>query len=368
MIISGEPKVKNLVIHLDTGHTIGPRGLPLIYGNQDALTLLHATITFESSHGCKAKGVDISFKAAAKSNFFAKDETSRKLEGEQVFYSKHWELSVEQPKPGWIAKGNYARQCSVVLDPSIPSSNESPFGSMRYVFEARLKGAKGFGIARMDMVVVQEVWVLNSTLPFLGTLTLDNPTSVRKRWKASLPYSLTIPSDTLYLGQVVPLTFQLMPFRVGTAFEGEEVVVTSASFTLRETKTFRAMFVRDVHETVDKLLHIAVNTGWPQSVDGWQRTIHVSLPSSPAMSTDMQTKYLDITHSLIVAIEFRTSKITKTEKLWAQLDVLITAPRTTSTEPPHYGETAIPVESLLMLEPPPAIDAEELPSYSRYDV
>ncbi|KAF9187449.1 hypothetical protein BGZ51_001296 [Haplosporangium sp. Z 767] len=368
MIISGESKVRNLAIHLDTEHSIGPRGLPLIYGNQDELTLLQATITFENSHDCKAKGIDIAFKAAVKSSFFAKDETSRKLEGEQVFYLKHWELGVERPKSGWIAKGNYARQCSVLLDPSIPSSSVSPFGSMRYVFEARLKGAKGFGIARTDMVVVQEVWVLNSTLPFLGTLTLDNPITVQEQWKDSLPYSLTIPSDTLHLGQVVPLTFQLMPFRAGTAFEGEEVMVTSASFTLRETKTFRAMFVRDVHETVDKLLHIAVNTGWPQNANGWQRTIHVSLPSSPAMSTDMQTKYLNITHSLIVVVEFRTSKITKTEKLRVLVDVLVTAPRTTSTEPPHYGETTFPAESLLMLEQPPTIDAEELPGYSRYDV
>ncbi|KAF9958389.1 hypothetical protein BGZ65_001493 [Modicella reniformis] len=367
MHLSGDPKVRNLVIHVDTGSTIGTKELPLVYGHPDNFTLLHATVTFESSHDCKAKAVEILFKAAVKTHYFAQDEASRRYEGEQILYSKQWDLDVEKPKQGWIAKGNYARQCSVILDPLLPSSSESPFGSMRYFFEARLKGAKGFGIARIDHVVTQDVWVLNSSLPFPSTVMLDNPITVHEEWKGSLAYSVTVPMDTLHFGQVVPITIQLQPFYPGCAHEGEEALVTSANFTLRETKMFRAMFVRDTHETSEKLLNIAVNSGWPQSVDGWQRTIHVSLPSSPAMSADMQTKYLDITHTLVVMIEFRTSKMTKPDKLKAQVDVKITAPCFVTSTLPRYGD-AVPVESVLLLEPPPAIDAnEELPSYSRYE-
>ncbi|KAG0365039.1 hypothetical protein BGZ54_006927 [Gamsiella multidivaricata] len=346
MFITGEPKVRDLTIHVDTGSAIGPKGLPLVYGHQDTHTILHVTVKFESSHDCKAKAVEIFFRAAVKTFYF----------------------DVERPKAGWIAKGTYARQCSVLLDPSLPSSSVSPFGSMRYIFEARLKGAKGIGIARTDWVVTQEVWVLNSSLPFLSTSLIDNPIVVQDQWKDSLPYSLSIPSDTLHFGQVVPITIQLEPFRSGCAFEGDEAVVTSASFTLREKKTFRAMFVRDTYETSEKLLHIAVNTGWPQSIDGWQRTIHVSMPLSPAMSADMQTKYLDVAHTLIVLVEFKSSRMVKAEKLRAQVDVQITAPRPLSTSlPPQYGD-AVPVESLLLVEPAPAFDADEpLPGYSRYE-
>lgn len=228
---------------------------------------------------------------------------------------KHWDLEVDKPKPGWIAKGNYARECTVLLDPSLPSSSESPFGTMRYFFEARLKGAKGFGIARTDVIVTQEVWILNSSLPFPSTIALDNPITVNEEWKGSLGYSVTVPSDTFHFGQVIPVTIQLQPFNPGCAHEGEEVIITGANFVLRETKTFRAMFVKDTHETSEKLLNITINSGWPQSVDGCLRTINVSLPSSPATSADMQTKYLDVMHMLVVVVEFKTVKMTKPEKL-----------------------------------------------------
>ncbi|KAG0202646.1 hypothetical protein BGX28_004906 [Mortierella sp. GBA30] len=243
MLMSSEPKVRRLLIHVDTGLTIGPRTLPLIYGNHDAPTLLHAAVTFESSHDCRAKAIEILFKAAVKTMYF-------------------------------------------------------------YIY---------------------------------------------------------------YMGQIVPMTVRLAPFLAGSAFEGESAEVIGLTFTFRETKTFRAMFVRDIHETQEKLLSIPVNTDWPKSVDGWQRTISVSLPSSPAMSTDMHTKYLDITHSIEIVLEFRTGKMSKPEKLRGLLDIQITAPRFSSAEPPLYG-AAVPVESVLLLESPRLMDMQEtLPGYSRYE-
>ncbi|ORZ14409.1 hypothetical protein BCR41DRAFT_86916 [Lobosporangium transversale] len=280
---------------------------------------------------------------------------------------KHWELDVERPKPGWIGKGSYARLCSVILDPLLPSSSESPFGSMRYYFEARLKGAKGFGITRSDWVVAQEVWILNSSLPFYNNISIDNPTAVHGIWRDALKYSISIPSDLLYLGQRVAVTVQLHPFNQGSVYEGDEVQVIYATFTLRELKTFRAQFVRDVHQTTEKVLNITVNTAWRQSVDGWRKTINLSLPSSPIMSPNMQTKFMDVAHTLAVMIEFRTVKISKIEKLKAQLDVQITAPCFAPTLPPDYGETTRHVESLLLLEPPAIDPNESLPGYSRYE-
>ncbi|KAF9111221.1 hypothetical protein BGX27_005223 [Mortierella sp. AM989] len=369
MFTSGEPKIKNLTIHIDTGNIIGSKGLPLIYGNQDTLTLLQATVAFESSQNCKAKAVEISFKAVVKTFFHAHDEVSGKYEGEQVFYSKTWELEVERPKPGWISKGNYARQCPVLLDPSLPSSSgDSVYGSMKYIFEARLKGAKGFGITRTDWIVSQEVWVLNSSLPFSSEIPIDNPISVHMQWKDVLPFSLSVPADTVHFGQVIPVTIQLGAFKSGSIYEGEEVIVAGANFKLRELKTFRAMYVKEIYETSAKLLNISVNTGWPQNKDGWQRTIHLSLPAAPEMSADMHTRYLDVVHELDVVVEFRNNKMHKTEKLRAQLGVQVTAPRFMSlaSSPPQYGDGAVHVESLLLLEPPPAMDPDEpLPSYSR---
>lgn len=58
-----------MTIHVQTGATIGPKGLPLVYGNPDSLTILNAVINFETSHDCKAKGVEILFKAAIRTQF-----------------------------------------------------------------------------------------------------------------------------------------------------------------------------------------------------------------------------------------------------------------------------------------------------------
>jgi len=75
-LLTGESKVKNLVIHVDTGNTIGTKGQPLIYGHTDTFTPLSATVTFENSHDCKAKGIEIIFKAAVKTQYFGNNRTA----------------------------------------------------------------------------------------------------------------------------------------------------------------------------------------------------------------------------------------------------------------------------------------------------
>ena len=77
VLIPIRPKERKLLIHVDTGDsTIGPRGLPLVHGNQDAITMLHATVSFESSHDCKAKAIEIMFKAAVRTGFFCTSITT----------------------------------------------------------------------------------------------------------------------------------------------------------------------------------------------------------------------------------------------------------------------------------------------------
>ncbi|KAF9437988.1 hypothetical protein BGZ76_010275 [Entomortierella beljakovae] len=369
-MFSGEPKFKNLVIHVDTGNTIGPKGLPLIYGNPDTLSLLRAKVTYESSQDLKAKSIEITFKAVIKTVFFAQDQVSRKYEGEQVFSSKTWELEVERPKPGWISKGSYGRQCSVLIEPSLPSSCNTHFGSMKYIFEARVKGAKGFGLTRTDWVVSQEVWVLNSSLPFSNDILMDNPTVISDEWKNVLPYSISIPTDTVYFGQVFPVTIHMGSFKPGSAYDGDQLIIMSAVFKLRESKTYRATFVKDTLEKSEKLMNISFNTGWPQKRGEWDRTINVSLPMAPEMSASFATKYFDVLHDLVVAIEFKTNKMAKPEKLQAQFTIQVTAPRIIPSmpSPPQYGDGAVHIESLLLLEPPPAFNPEEhLPSYTRHE-
>ncbi|KAI8602343.1 hypothetical protein EDD21DRAFT_372115 [Dissophora ornata] len=354
-------KIKNLAIHVDTGATIGPKDTPLIYGHSEALTLLQATVSFETSHDCKAKGIEVSFKAAAGTLYYAPEEITLKLEGEQVFYSKQWDFDVQFSKPGWIAKGTYSRQVSMLLDPTFPSSTYHFNGWMKYEFEARLKESKGFGIARTDIVVNQEVWVLNSSIPAMELVQI--PVVTEACWKRSLPFLVTIPSKTLCFGQVVPVTIQVKPCITSSELEGQEIIVTNVSFALQETRTGRALYTKDVHQLTERFINLSVNTGWPQSIEGWERTIFVSLPSSPALSASMVTRFLDITHSLVVTMEFRSSRM-KSGRIQVNFNVDITSPRTMSSAPPVYGDAPQHIDAVLGI---PTDFSDELPRYARYE-
>ncbi|KAF9305601.1 hypothetical protein BGZ74_009645 [Mortierella antarctica] len=379
MFSKSTPKVRNMTIHVQTGATIGPKGLPLVYGNPDSLTILNAVINFETSHDCKAKGVEILFKAAIRTQFSDATVPSLLHEAEQIFYSKQWELEVTKPRPGVVGKGVYARQVSVVLDPSFPSSCHNVFGSMRYIFEARLKGAKGFGIARIDWTVQQEVWVLNSTLPFIYPGVNDYyleeesiPVAQFERWNDALPFSLTVPSQTLYTGQVVPVKVALEPFLAGSALAGQEPAILCATFILLETRLFRARFVPEVRESMQKVMSIGVNTGWPRTgaTTGWERVINISLPLSPSVSLSTKSRFLDISHTFVLMMDLQVAGRSKPEKLRTQVSVQITAPRSMPSEPPLYGEMVLYDDGGdgLMAPPPPGFDSdEELPGYARYD-
>ncbi|KAG0328300.1 hypothetical protein BGZ99_005653 [Dissophora globulifera] len=372
MMFKDSSKVKNLTIHVDTGATIGPKGLPLVCGRSEELSLVQATVSFETSHDCKAKGIEVSFKAASGTLYYGKlfsisarpatpEEVTLRLEGEQVYLSKHWDIGVQFAKPGSIAKGTYTRQVAVLLDPTLPSSTSHINGWVKYEFEARLKEAKGFGIGRHDTVVTQEVWVLNSSVPAMGLI--DIPVAVKAHWRRSVPFVVTLPSKTLCLDQVVPINIAQMPFITGTELEGQGVLVNSVNFVLQETRTARALYTRDVRQLAERFVDLTVNTGWEQSSEGWERTIYVSMPSSPALSASMTSRYLDVVHCLVVTIELRTNKI-KTDRIVVNVDVDITPPRTILTPPPGYNDETQNVDAVLGI---PTDLTDELPSYARYE-
>ncbi|KAI1311323.1 hypothetical protein EDD11_003468 [Mortierella claussenii] len=356
-------KFKSLSVHIDTGAATGPKGMLLVYGHPETFTPLQATVSFETSHDFKAKGVEIIFKAAAGTLFYGKppEEVTLKLEGEQVFYSKQWDLDMEYSKPGWIAKGSYSRVVSVALDPSYPSSTYHFNGWMKYEFEARLKDAKGFGFTRADIVVTKDIWILNSCIPFMGLV--EQPVVTAIAWKDILQFSVTIPGETLQLDQLLPVTIRVQPLAHGTVFEGRDLLVNSVNFYLQESRTIRALYTKNVLQMTERPVSLTVNTGWPQNLtnEGWERTVFLSIPSSPVLSCSMLTRFLDITHTLVSVMELGTNKV-RTERIQTSLEVRITSPRTLfMAPPPGYEEAPQPVDELLE-----ALSGE-LPSYSRYE-
>jgi hypothetical protein len=130
-------------------------------------------------------------------------------------------------------------------------------------------------------------------------------------------------------GKRVPVTVHLQPFQeeggVSSPFAGQEIVVMDARFGIQETRTARSantIVSSKVSKTYVEINAPGTSMGsWPQSRNGWKRTVHVTMPSSSSSALDqvgaaptrskltasLNSKYYDITHQLVVMLKVRTS-------------------------------------------------------------
>ncbi|KAF9906682.1 hypothetical protein BX616_000656, partial [Lobosporangium transversale] len=103
--------------------------------------------------------------------------------------------------------------------------------------------------------------------------------------KKLVPIEVAIPSETLHFGQTVPVTITVHPFMEGTMFSGQEVVIMDAHFGVLETRHARSansstMKDKVVRERVDLFVPNTCVGSWPQSRNGWTRTVNIKMPTS----------------------------------------------------------------------------------------
>lgn len=233
-----------------------------------------------------------------------KVDATKTLTTEDPFKINRWKLPVTKPKPDIISKGHYTKYVEVGIDPTWPSSSSHRQGSVIYAIVVRYK-ANG----RMSEIIAhteeQEIWVLNS-----ASVPTDQPPTAESglAFQKSLPLQASIPSKVVAMGQVVPVTVRLFPYLATSKYAGQEAVVQGVTFKIKQKHLVRS---RGSHEgeavtVYENCLNYALNEGWPQNKDGWERTVDIRIPSDPAISAHTITKFLCISHTLAVKLTFRT--------------------------------------------------------------
>lgn len=122
------------------------------------------------------------------------------------------------------------------------------------------------------------------------------------------PFTFSTPSETLQLGQVIPVTIQLHPFQKGSPLEGQVANIQAIQFTLLETRRLRDRLNenKSPNEILEVLKVGLPKDGWPQnSKDGWEKTVNLALPNSPYLSVETNTKYFDIFHELVLTMTIK---------------------------------------------------------------
>ncbi|KAG0033019.1 hypothetical protein BGZ81_009576 [Podila clonocystis] len=329
--------------------TGGVKDLPLLVGSRDVPALMGATVTLDVDEDCSGNNVEIEFKAWTKTVVDVQIDATKNLITEDPFKINRWKLPVTKPKPDIISKGHYTKYIEVGIDPNWPSSSSHRQGSVKYAIVVRYK-ANG----RMSEIGAhteeQEIWVLNSTnVPTDQSPTVESGLAIHK----SLPVQATIPFKVVTMGQVVPVTVRLSPYLATSKYAGQEAVVLGATFKVKQKHLVRA---RGSHEfegviAYENCLNYALNEGWPQNKDGWERTVDIRIPSDPVISAHTTTKFLCITHTLAVKLTFRTgsekdSKTSKTEEFKLIFDIKVMPPPLTTDNaelhelPPGYTPDA----------------------------
>lgn len=230
------------------------------------------------------------------------------------YFSKHrWTLPVTKTPsdPTLIAPGKYTRLVHIGLDPAWPSSCSLPAGCVRYSLHVRALRPKP---AAAKNLASQDVWVIHRNVPALFDAQALQPYVMTDLWKKrDLPVSVTLPSQYLSLGQVVPVTVALSPFVRGSKCEGRQVSVAGAQFVVQEASTVKVQSSDEPTPTKD-VLAIALNDGWPSGSDGWERTVNLTLPGTPGMSPSMAAGVLDVHHTLVVTMKLRTGAAKQVEE------------------------------------------------------
>ncbi|KAF8924001.1 hypothetical protein BGZ58_002289 [Dissophora ornata] len=406
-ILGQGKKPKRLSIHIETPGPSHPQMLTQQQeGEKEALTIIRGTkerpgfvqaiVTLELDHDTPGDEVEIVFKAVVGSRIPVKGGNAMftMSVSEQVLQKKRWILPVNKPTPHLIQAGTYTHQVFAIIEPSWPSStttaaasaaassNNNPSeGFVQYSFQAQILKMGLTKILLPVLTTSKEFQVLNYEQPLRSGLSPSStPHSVMMvSSKKNLPIEIAVPSDKLMFGQNVPVTIHVHPFQEGSAFEGQEVVIMETRFGIQETRHARSLnpIIKDkwIKESVEMTVPGTSMGSWPQSRNGWKRTVKVMMPKSgleplstekprprsrlgqklglgpgqgpglgfvvgqgvksssssssgPLLMASLRSKYYDVTHQLVIALKVRTSgeKDKQAEDVEIRLDFQIIHP------------------------------------------
>ncbi|GJJ75662.1 hypothetical protein EMPS_08020 [Entomortierella parvispora] len=264
---STEQKTKSLVLSIHTPST-GPFGLPLITGTAEAPAVIRGTVNFASSYDCKGDDITIHFTAQAQVKWSKKrGNTTYNYHGRHMFQERSFQVQLTHPKVGTVAAGNYTSSFEIPIHPDTPCSSKGTYGWMTYKIKAIL--VRSF--PSLNMVHEQKIWVMTSLLPKPQRPLIDSPLTMSRfngTFLNRVPYICVIPSEVLYLGQQVPVTFKC------SGVSNTHLQIVSANIKLKQYTTLTVKTDRKIDSR--DILNLRVDDGWPHATNGQAKVDHAS--------------------------------------------------------------------------------------------
>ncbi|KAF9093367.1 hypothetical protein BGX23_003383 [Mortierella sp. AD031] len=308
----------SIEIHADNYITIENRPMPVFFSNLESPATIRATVTFENDQDCQGQDVEINYNAFAIYECTLMTAFRAKVKIPHHIQKKRWTMQdLIRLSSGMIGAGKYTRTVTATIDPLWPSSgitgaSAQGMGWIRYTFDAQFVKMSMGAASPILMAPPVEVWVVNSFLPSEAGLLphqqhIPKPLTAHAAGKKiDVSVSLTIPNDTLQFLQQVPLSVRVEPFRKGCKRFGQNIVVLSAGFSIREKVVGWVKSAVSVNtEQFRDVTQIAIREGWPTNQGGWERTVSVTLPTLPEINASMKTKAMNISHSVLFTMKYK---------------------------------------------------------------
>ncbi|KAF9384357.1 hypothetical protein CPC16_008459 [Podila verticillata] len=311
----------------------GPGNLPAIYATPEAQGEIQGYVEFDSSEDIKGRNIDLYFRTKSQARWTRHyGEATVVYRNKDVLQTQKWDFDLPHTQSGLIAAGKSQFEFKVTLDTHTPSSIKGKRGWLSYRLRATLRRS----FPKRNIEVVQDVWTFSSSLPAPGPSHLpDEPTEFSGVWEERLPYLLSYPNKSIYLGQVLPLTIKFGPFLKTSGHVGQELAILDAVIKLKQYT--RLWHRRDVKTETKEILEIPLNDGWPVGPYGLERTIDIPIPPAPSLSCTTYTRTVRKTHKLklIMHVHTNTTTAKQARELRIEMDIHLTGPRPPNDLPPE---------------------------------
>ncbi|KAG0297514.1 hypothetical protein BGZ96_006023 [Linnemannia gamsii] len=318
----------------------GPEGQPLFYHTPEEPGVIRGYVEFTTIKGIKASDITLTFEARAESKWSEEHGGSHVSFHHITRLQEHtWDIKLNRANK-IITPGITRYEFEVELNPELPSTVEGRRGWFRYRFKAHMQRDFPF----RNMAVKQLVWVYSSSI---RELEVPVPKVYKEVWNDILPVTCTLPSDTLYQGQIVPLTIRIDPFLESSIHKDQELTIMSALVKMKQYTTLREPRMLDKKMREKKVVfELPVMEGWPVTSQGFERTVMVEFPGARQLAASIETVPVTKTHilKLIMMVCAGTMEEKEAKELRVKMDVRITSPR------PEHIRGMVPVYSSL---PPP---------------
>ncbi|KAG0267362.1 hypothetical protein BG011_006779 [Mortierella polycephala] len=283
----------------------GPGNLPAVFVTPEESGRILGYVEFETKEDIKGGDLDLAFRIKSEARWSRQyGETRRVYHSKEVLKRLAWNIPIAHSRPGEVSAGKTRFDFEALLDPQTPSSIRGRRGWLNYRFTAVLHRR----FPRRNIVYKQDVWVYSTCLPAPTLAHLPIPHTYYGTWESCLPFSCSIPSENIYLGQSVPLTVRFDPFLSSSGQAGQELVVVNSIVKLKQYT--RLWHRRNVKNETKQVLEMPVTHGWPRSASGFERTIIVDIPFAPRLSCTTFTKPLQKTHCLKLIMWVKAGSMT----------------------------------------------------------